>query len=254
MARKKIAIKVISYSLALLYAVSFFYYLSSVAGQSILHFSNIFAIMFLVLFAASIALGMGQKWGRPVLVYGNMAFFMIGMWILMLFPSLLQLQGFNDQALFRSILLGGLFLSIVIAGFFTQAQIRMVINPEWRYSRKSILVIDDDEGIQTTLKRILLDRGYSVLSAFTGERGIQVAMTQQPDLILLDVILPGMKGRNVCEKLKEEKLTKDIPVVFLTAKDSPDDIAAEKEVGGIGHMTKPIKARILLSEIKRVIG
>ena len=67
-------------------------------------------------------------------------------------------------------------------------------------------------------------------------------------------ICQGGSTDNVCIKIKEEKLTKDIPVIFLTAKDSPDDIAAEREVGGIGHMTKPIKAKVLLSEIKRVLG
>jgi len=145
-------------------------------------------------------------------------------------------------------------MALGITLYFMQVRIRMAIDPEWKFSRKSILVVDDDEGIQVTLKRILLDRGYSVLTAMNGERGIQVATTQQPDLILLDVILPGMKGREVCIKLKQDERTKDIPVIFLTAKDSVDDIEAERKVGGIGHMTKPIKTKVLLSEIKRVLS
>lgn len=254
MTRKKLALTIISYMLGLLYAVSFFYYLNSDAVESLFHYTSIFALMFLVLFVGAAALAVGKRWGRAVLVYGNIVFFIVGMWMLMLFPNLVRISGFSEHVFFQSILLGGLFLAIAVAAFFAQAHIRMAVNPEWKYSRKSILVVDDDEGIQTTLKRILLDRGYSVLSAFNGERGVQVAMTQQPDLILLDVILPGMKGRSVCAKLKEEELTKHIPVIFLTAKDSPDDIEAEREAGGIGHMTKPIKSRLLLSEIKRILG
>ncbi len=254
MTKKKLVIVAISYTLALLYAVSFFYYLSNAATESIFHYSSIFGVMFLVLFVAAVALALGKRWGRGLLVYGNIAFFMIGMWMLMLFPALIQIQGFNEAVFFRSVLLGGLFLAVVVAAYFAQNHIKMVINPDWKFSRKCILVIDDDEGVQATLKKVLLDRGYSVLSALSGERGIQVALTQQPNLILLDVILPGMKGRTVCAKLKEDERTKDIPVIFLTAKDSADDIQAEREAGGIGHMTKPIKTKVLLNEMRRVLS
>lgn len=254
MTKKKFAIKIICLSLALLYAVSFFYYISDVAVSNILQFSRLIGLMFFVLFIGALALAIGKKWGRDILVYGNIIFFMVGMWMLMLFPDLIQPAGFKEAAFFRSILFAGLFMAVAIAAYFMQMGIRITIDPEWRFSRKSILVVDDDEGIQVTLKRILLDRGYSVLTAMTGERGIQIAKTQQPDLILLDVILPGMKGREVCVKLKEDKATKDIPVIFLTAKDSPDDIEAERKAGGIGHMTKPIKTKVLLSEIKQVLS
>ena len=254
MTRKKLAVITISYTLALLYAVSFFYYLGQSATRNIFHYSVIVAMMFLVLFVGAVALAVGKRWGRDLLVYGNVVFFIIGMWLLMLFPGLVQIAAFNEEVFFRSILLGGLFLSIVIAAYFGQTHIKLVINPDWKYSHKSVLVIDDDEGVQMTLKRILLDRGYSVLSALNGERGIQIALTQQPDLILLDVILPGMKGRSVCAELKKDERTKGIPVIFLTAKDSEDDIKAEIEVGGAGHMTKPIKTKILLNEIRRVLS
>lgn len=254
MIKRKLAIKVISYALALLYAVSFFYYLSGAAIESIFHYSSVFGLMFLVLFVGAIALAFGKKWGRDILIGGNVVFFIVGMWMLMLFPNLVRIGVFEESVFFHSVLIGGIFMALVVAVYFTQAQVRMAMDPEWKFSRKSILVIDDDDGIQITLKRILLDRGYSVLSALNGERGVQIAKTQQPDLILLDVILPGMKGRAVCAKLKELEATKNIPVIFLTAKDSPDDIEAERKVGGISHMTKPIKTKVLLSEIKRVLS
>ncbi len=242
MRKKKLAVITISYVLALLYAVSFFYYISS--G---FHYGLIFALMFLALFVGAVSLALGYRWGRDVLVYGNMLFFIAGMWILVLFPGLVRFGRFDETVFFKSVLLGGLFLAIVIFAYFGQTHIRLLINPDWKLSRKSILVVDDDEGIQMTLKSILLDRGYSVLSAMSGERGLQIAMTQHPDLILLDVILPGMKGRTVCAKLKEDPQTKDIPVLFLTAKDSADDIQAEIAVGALRHMTKPVKPRILLN-------
>lgn len=254
MKNKRVAIKVISYSLALLYAMSFFYYIGDVAASNISYFRGLVGGMFLVLFSGAVALALGRKWGRDILVYGNIVFFIAGMWMMALFPDLVQLNGFREDVFFRSAVFGGLLMAVIIAAYFMQVKIRMVVDPEWKFSRKSILVVDDDEGIQVTLRRILLDRGYSVLSAMNGEKGLQVARAQQPDLILLDVILPGMKGRAVCAKLKEDEATRHIPVIFLTAKDSPDDIAAEREAGGIGHMTKPIKTGVLLSEIKRVLS
>ena len=72
--------------------------------------------------------------------------------------------------------------------------------------------------------------------------------------ILLDVILPGIKGREVCRKLKEDETTKDIPVIFLTAKDSPDDVKAEKEVGGEEHLTKPVTSKVLVSAVNKILN
>ena len=83
---------------------------------------------------------------------------------------------------------------------------------------------------------------------------MQIARVQKPDLIILDVILPGIKGREVCAILTEDEETREIPIVFLTAKDSPDDIDAEMAAGATSHLAKPVDAKALLSEIKRIIG
>jgi DNA-binding response OmpR family regulator len=120
---------------------------------------------------------------------------------------------------------------------------------EW----KSILIIDDDETIIKSLRPFLISNSYSVLSAETGEIGLEIARNQMPDLILLDVILPGIKGRDVCKQLKEDPVTKDIPVIFVTAKESGDDVAAELEVGGELHLTKPVQYEKLLAAIKQFI-
>ncbi|OGX07967.1 MAG: hypothetical protein A2Z88_04725 [Omnitrophica WOR_2 bacterium GWA2_47_8] len=120
--------------------------------------------------------------------------------------------------------------------------------------RKSILLVDDDPAILKTLKSALLSSGYSVLTAASGEKGLQVAKNQKPDLILLDVLLPGIKGREVCIKLKNAPETSRIPVMFLTAKDSPDDVEAEIKAGGLAHITKPVNTSKLLEEIRKAIG
>lgn len=117
---------------------------------------------------------------------------------------------------------------------------------------KTILVIDDDKVLIKMLETGLGAKGYNVLTAETGERGLKVAQNVPVDLILLDVILPGVKGREVCKKLKQEEKTKNVPVVFLTAKNSPDDVKAELAAGGIAHITKPIDLSSLISLVQTV--
>ncbi len=118
---------------------------------------------------------------------------------------------------------------------------------------KSILVVDDDETLLKTIRPILMKEGYSVLTAATGETGYNVAINQKPDLIILDVILPGIKGRELCQKIKTTPETKDIPVIFLTAKFSEDDVKAELEAGASAHLTKPIEQKVLFSTIKKFL-
>lgn len=149
-------------------------------------------------------------------------------------------------------LLGYILVNIVAFLFFAQGKISVNFARRWEMSRKSILVVDDDEGSLKTVKSILLPSGYSVLTASSGEKGLQIAKLQKPDLIILDVILPGIKGREVCARLKEEKETEKIPVIFLTAKDSLDDIHAEMAAGAISHLTKPVCAKTLLAEVRRI--
>jgi putative two-component system response regulator len=78
---------------------------------------------------------------------------------------------------------------------------------------------------------------------------MRIAQEQNPSLIILDVIMPGIKGRDVCKRLKAEPKTASIPVVFLTAKDSPDDIAAEVSAGAETHLTKPINPKLLIATV-----
>ena len=121
-------------------------------------------------------------------------------------------------------------------------------------SKKKILIIDDDKGLLKMMRVNLTAKGFDVLIAETGEKGLQIAKRQKPDLIILDVILPGIKGREVCAKLKKDAQTQNIPVIFLTAKNSPDDIRAELEVGGVSHLTKPLDSHQVLLEVNKVFN
>ncbi len=118
---------------------------------------------------------------------------------------------------------------------------------------RKILVVDDDPGVHLIVAPILSKEGFTVISAKTGEQGLQLALQERPQLIILDVIMPGIKGRELCVKIKSYDVLKDIPVVFLTAKDSEDDLKAELEAGGLTHLTKPIDPVHFVKTIKSCI-
>ena len=125
---------------------------------------------------------------------------------------------------------------------------------EGSLSSKKILIVDDDRAIHVMLGAVLSAHGFVVLSAMTGEDGLRLASLEKPDLIILDVIMPTMKGREVCRKIKENPETGPIPVLFLTAKNSEDDVQAEMAIGAVGHVTKPINSALLVKLIEKVLG
>ncbi len=119
--------------------------------------------------------------------------------------------------------------------------------------RNKVLLIDDERTLHTMLKSVLGAYGFDVVSAMNGEEGLALAVSERPGLILLDVILPTIKGREVCRRLKASRETAHIPVLFLTAKDSQDDVKAELEVGAAGHISKPINSSSLVKLVKKTI-
>ncbi len=119
---------------------------------------------------------------------------------------------------------------------------------------KKILIVDDDATVHLIVTKILAENGYDVVSAKNGEQGFQLALSERPQLIILDVIMPGIKGRDLCAKFKTYSVLKNIPVVFLTAKNSQDDVQAELDAGAVSHLTKPIDAKSVLSTVKSIIG
>jgi DNA-binding response OmpR family regulator len=119
---------------------------------------------------------------------------------------------------------------------------------------KKILFVDDDPGMHLTIIPILSKAGYSVISAKNGEQALHLALDVRPDLIILDVIMPGIKGRDLCKKIKAYDVLKNIAIVFLSAKDSEDDIKAELEAGAITHLTKPVNPKEFLKTISGILG
>jgi len=120
---------------------------------------------------------------------------------------------------------------------------------------KKILFIEDESALQKTFGEILKQEGYEMTSALNGEVGLRLAKTQKPDLILLDLILPRVHGFEVLKKLKEDKETKDIPVIVLTNLEGIGDIDKALELGATTYL---VKAQYSLEEvvekIKKALG
>jgi len=120
-------------------------------------------------------------------------------------------------------------------------------------SKKKILVIEDEADILELVAYNLEKSGYTVFRAKTGENGITIARNQLPDLIILDLMLPGIDGIEVCHKLKNEPITSSIPIIMLTAKIEDNDIVTGLEAGADDYIPKPFSPKILLARIKTML-
>lgn len=103
---------------------------------------------------------------------------------------------------------------------------------------KTILFIEDESALQKTLGDVLKQEGFAVVSALDGEKGIQMAKEQVPDLILLDLMLPKQNGFDVLKSLKADEKTKDIPVIVLTNLEAMEDIQKVLELGATTYLVK----------------
>ncbi len=115
--------------------------------------------------------------------------------------------------------------------------------------KETVLVIDDSKITSKHVEQIIRD-SYTVLHAYSGQEGIACAAKEQPSIILLDVIMEDMNGFDVCRHLKEDDLTKHIPVIFLTSSNSVESEEKGLEVGGVDFLTKPVSAPILIARLK----
>ena len=120
-------------------------------------------------------------------------------------------------------------------------------------SREKLIVVDDEEDILELLKFNLEREGYEVFCAATGEDAISLALSKNPDLIVLDLMLPGIDGLEVTRMLKNEPKTHSIPIVMLTAKGEEADIVTGLELGADDYVTKPFSPRVLLARIRAVL-
>lgn len=118
---------------------------------------------------------------------------------------------------------------------------------------KKILVVEDEEDIQELVKYNLTKEGYQVFCAGSGETGLQEARKKLPDLLVLDLMLPGMNGLEVCRQLKSDSHTNHIPIIMLTAKGEESDIVIGLELGADDYITKPFSVKIFLSRVKAIL-
>jgi two-component system, OmpR family, alkaline phosphatase synthesis response regulator PhoP len=118
--------------------------------------------------------------------------------------------------------------------------------------RQTILVIDDEQDIQKLIQYNLEKEGYQLLFAKTGEEGFELARAKKPDLILLDLMLPGIDGLEVCRMLHASKETRSIPILMLTAKSSETDQIVGLELGASDYIAKPFSVKVLQARIKNI--
>lgn len=116
---------------------------------------------------------------------------------------------------------------------------------------KTILVIEDEFSIATLLKYNLEQAGYAVETAADGQEGLEKAIDLQPNLILLDLMLPKLDGMEVCKQIRQQRM--NTPIIMLTAKDDEFDKVLGLELGADDYMTKPFSPREVLARVKAVL-
>jgi two-component system alkaline phosphatase synthesis response regulator PhoP len=120
-------------------------------------------------------------------------------------------------------------------------------------AREKILVVDDEEDILELVRYNLSKERYRVTSALSGEIALQKAREEHPDLILLDLMLPGLDGLSVCRELKRDPAIGSTPIIMLTAKGEDADIVVGLELGADDYIVKPFSPRVLQARIKAVL-
>jgi len=114
---------------------------------------------------------------------------------------------------------------------------------------KRILIVDDEPNNLQVLKQILNER-YQLIFATSGEKALVAAVKHRPDLVLLDIMMPGMNGYEACERLRDAPTTKDIPVIFVTAMSEVEDEARGFDAGAVDYIQKPVSGSIVLRRIE----
>jgi two-component system alkaline phosphatase synthesis response regulator PhoP len=120
-------------------------------------------------------------------------------------------------------------------------------------ARQKIMIVDDEMATLLPLKRSLEAQGYIVIEAYDGYEAIKKAKTEMPELIILDIMLPGMDGIEVCSQLKKDELSEKIPIIMLTAKDEVRHRVEGLEIGADDYVTKPFNLNELKARIKSVL-
>jgi two-component system phosphate regulon response regulator PhoB len=120
-------------------------------------------------------------------------------------------------------------------------------------ARETILIVEDEEEIQELLQYNLSKDGFRSIGVLSGEDAIKKARAEHYDCILLDLVLPGMDGLDVCRALKKDEKTRSIPIIMLTAKGEEPDIVTGLELGADDYIVKPFSPKVLIARIKTVL-
>ncbi|MCZ7356732.1 MAG: response regulator [Candidatus Methanoperedens sp.] len=120
-------------------------------------------------------------------------------------------------------------------------------------TRQKILIVDDEMDALLPLKRSLEADDYNVFEAYDGHEAIRKSKNEIPDLVILDLMMPGMDGYEVCSRLKKDEVTEKIPIIMLTARDEIRDKVEGFEIGADDYVTKPFNLSELKARIKRIL-
>ena len=119
---------------------------------------------------------------------------------------------------------------------------------------KKILIVDDEKDIVETLFFMLKAKGFDCICAYDGEEGLNLAKSQKPDLVILDVMMPKINGYKICRLLKFDNKYKDIPIIMVTARSQDEDKIIGEETGADEYVTKPFEFSEILEKINKYLG
>ena len=239
MLKKVYDLKIIGTGLAVLYATSLLVFMRFAGISDLPIRTYIYIGIFGVLFVGSVAVVSLKEWGRQLIVVMNAI-----MLIVLLSKYIPKID---------IVPLAYICMNFIVFLYFSQSGIRMYFHDKKFKKWYSLLLIDEDEAFVKSIRPSLIAHGCSVLTAGTGEEGLQIAVSQKPDMVILDVFLPRMKGRDVCKALKANEATKSIPVLFIPANEPDEGIRSDRRGGAATHLTKPFHPKRLISTIRAIL-
>jgi twitching motility two-component system response regulator PilH len=125
---------------------------------------------------------------------------------------------------------------------------------EYMYTGKKVLIVDDSAVERHILKEIISNLGFNIIEAENGETGVKMAIEHRPDLILMDVVMPGINGFQATHQITTNDLLKNVPVIMCTSKSQETDKIWGTRKGAKAYVTKPVNKEILLTEISKLLA
>lgn len=119
---------------------------------------------------------------------------------------------------------------------------------------KKILIVEDDPSFSRAINHIVEKEGYNVITASNGMTGLRMAKEENPDLLILDVMLPGLDGFEICSRLRQDPPTAGLPIIMLSAKGQEADKTTGLKVGANEYLTKPVDRTLLLEKVTLLLA